>query len=515
MSARVGVALWCVVLVGCSNVLDVETLVASDQDPAVNVPDVMEGDVDEGDVDGGEPDFDVLVVDSGAVDGGAQEGVDAVDEPDMVLDADEPEQDVEEPDMEVLPCRTVYPDLDGDGFGVNLSTMDHCGALPEGFAEHEGDCNPQNPSIYPMAPEACDGLDNNCDGRIDEAGCPCVWTDQHDGSAHTYCQGEFNWIDARRACRAQGAQLVVVDSQQEDEQLIQWVEFLELGRVWLGLDDLDGEGVLRWGDGRVQNDAEDHHNWKSGEPNDFEGEDCVELVDGEWNDRGCELRASYVCERPLVGQAQDCALMRPVYRDFDGDGAGDPTHSAMACGAGDGYVTVAGDCDDTDARRAPWMNEVCDGVDRNCDGAPRLGCDCQSVSAEGVDYIICTQPRSWAQAREACLGYGYQMASVTDLVQGERLKRQVRSALIADDVEDQVEGFWLGLKLPHNPNLAPRWSDGLPVEVLAWGEQEPSPGQCALVDNDSNQQAQWSPRDCEQTHPYVCQLTSNAPPWLP
>lgn len=33
---------------------------------------------------------------------------------------------------------------------------------------NEYDCNDSNRQIYPGAPEQCDGLDNNCDGRVDE-----------------------------------------------------------------------------------------------------------------------------------------------------------------------------------------------------------------------------------------------------------------------------------------------------------------------------------------------------------
>ncbi|HEU5179852.1 MAG TPA: MopE-related protein, partial [Candidatus Polarisedimenticolia bacterium] len=38
----------------------------------------------------------------------------------------------------------------------------------DGFTTCAGDCNDTNPAVHPGAPEICDGLDNNCNGTVDE-----------------------------------------------------------------------------------------------------------------------------------------------------------------------------------------------------------------------------------------------------------------------------------------------------------------------------------------------------------
>ena len=38
----------------------------------------------------------------------------------------------------------------------------------DGFSEEEGDCNDNDSEINPNATDICDGVDNNCDGQIDE-----------------------------------------------------------------------------------------------------------------------------------------------------------------------------------------------------------------------------------------------------------------------------------------------------------------------------------------------------------
>ncbi|MCI5223141.1 MAG: hypothetical protein D3924_10815, partial [Candidatus Electrothrix sp. AR4] len=46
----------------------------------------------------------------------------------------------------------------------------------DGICVTDADCNDNNADIYPDATEICDGMDNNCDGTIDE-GCGCTDAD--------------------------------------------------------------------------------------------------------------------------------------------------------------------------------------------------------------------------------------------------------------------------------------------------------------------------------------------------
>lgn len=60
-----------------------------------------------------------------------------------------------------------YRDADGDGYGdLNDSTVNI--AAPDGFVENSDDCDDSSAAISPVAEEVIDGVDNNCDGNVDE-----------------------------------------------------------------------------------------------------------------------------------------------------------------------------------------------------------------------------------------------------------------------------------------------------------------------------------------------------------
>ena len=62
-----------------------------------------------------------------------------------------------------------YADVDGDGYGDVGTAIQTCTEL-SGHVLISGDCDDENGTVYPGAPEECDGIDNNCNGELDETG---------------------------------------------------------------------------------------------------------------------------------------------------------------------------------------------------------------------------------------------------------------------------------------------------------------------------------------------------------
>ncbi|MEC7947505.1 MAG: MopE-related protein, partial [Myxococcota bacterium] len=68
-----------------------------------------------------------------------------------------------------------WPDADGDGHGAGTA-VDACEA-PEGAAGSDDDCDDSDPGISPSAVERCNGVDDDCDGGIDEDVLVTVYAD--------------------------------------------------------------------------------------------------------------------------------------------------------------------------------------------------------------------------------------------------------------------------------------------------------------------------------------------------
>jgi hypothetical protein len=63
---------------------------------------------------------------------------------------------------------TYYPDVDGDGYGGVSGAISTC-TKPVGYLVTAADCDDDNPAVHPGATEWCNGIDDDCNGAIDEA----------------------------------------------------------------------------------------------------------------------------------------------------------------------------------------------------------------------------------------------------------------------------------------------------------------------------------------------------------
>ncbi|XP_076583670.1 uncharacterized protein LOC143318998 [Chaetodon auriga] len=103
-----------------------------------------------------------------------------------------------------------------------------------------------------------------------------------------------SWQASRDDCLQRGADLVIINSKEEQEFTRQFKRL-----TWIGLTDTDTEGTWKWVDGTSLNTSY----WHIGEPNSFNGrdEDCVELRFYEnknsWNDAACNNQNAWICEK--------------------------------------------------------------------------------------------------------------------------------------------------------------------------------------------------------------------------
>ncbi|KAL7855930.1 hypothetical protein AOLI_G00195340 [Acnodon oligacanthus] len=108
-----------------------------------------------------------------------------------------------------------------------------------------------------------------------------------------------NWTESREYCREKGADLVIINSREEQD----FIEMFSRNTwAWIGLTDSDLEGVWQWVDGSALTTGF----WRPGEPDSNAGdEDCVVTGYGadpidSWGDFPCKEKFLEICEKKLV-----------------------------------------------------------------------------------------------------------------------------------------------------------------------------------------------------------------------
>nr|XP_020508499.1 CD209 antigen-like [Labrus bergylta] len=132
--------------------------------------------------------------------------------------------------------------------------------------------------------------------KVKERPCQSRWTKFGDNCYYLTAE-KRNWTSSRDYCNTEGADLVIINSR--DEQV--FVNGL-LGSgedTWIGLTDSVTEGTWRWVDGTLVTTTF----WGVGQPNNYQerDQDCVEFwqsaTGGSWNDEICSATNVCVCEK--------------------------------------------------------------------------------------------------------------------------------------------------------------------------------------------------------------------------
>ncbi|XP_030000887.1 C-type lectin domain family 4 member M-like [Sphaeramia orbicularis] len=136
---------------------------------------------------------------------------------------------------------------------------------------------------------------NEMEAKIRGMNCQMGWR-KFGMSCYFTSGSKKNWTESRKACIAEGSDLVIINTGDEQAFVNSLLNSGE--NAWIGLTDSLTEGEWKWVDGTPVTTAY----WQPGQPNNkFVEQDCGEIVQnspvGDWNDDGCFADQKWICEK--------------------------------------------------------------------------------------------------------------------------------------------------------------------------------------------------------------------------
>jgi hypothetical protein len=319
---------------------------------------------------------------------------------------------------------TYYQDNDGDSWGSTATTQ-AC-SVPSGFATRSGDCNDSAASSFPGATEVCNGADDDCNDSVGSRnpGATEVCNGADDDCDNSTDEGVTNtyYLDAdgdtwgssttTQACSVPGGYVTRTGDCNDSAAS----RFPGATEVCNGVDDdcdnSTDEGVTntyyRDSDGDTYGSSTTTQACSVPSGYATRGGDCNDSAASRFPG------ATEVCN----GVDDDCdnstdeGVTNTYYRDADGDTWG-TSSTTQACSVPSGYATRPGDCADSNAARNPGAEEICNGVDDDCDAST----DEDAGTAWYADwdddgwgdrnnvFLSCTQPAGYVSQPGDCMDF--------------------------------------------------------------------------------------------------------------
>uniref|UniRef100_UPI003AAF7558 CD209 antigen-like protein C isoform X3 n=1 Tax=Centroberyx gerrardi TaxID=166262 RepID=UPI003AAF7558 len=181
------------------------------------------------------------------------------------------------------------------GLGTQQAVIQDIGGGQHGDMMVIKEKNNLQSSYHNLTKERNDSQKKPCE-ETEEERCPHSWL-TFGSSCYYISSKRRSWDQSRQACLQREADLVIINSREEQDFLSQFAV-----AAWVGMTDRDEEGIWTWVDGTPV--ISDRLQWAPGQPDDtFGGEDCGDIrVMPNFiglNDYNCSAITSWICEKTL------------------------------------------------------------------------------------------------------------------------------------------------------------------------------------------------------------------------